>query len=288
MSEHRFGGKWTSEKLEIVRGYLAAYTRALKNQPFKRFYIDAFAGTGERSSTRSRDQMSLDLPDLDAVLKGSARVALEIEPPYDGYIFIEKSKSKAEALGALKAEFPTRAIEVVQEEANAAIQRLCRSTNWRSNRAVLFLDPYGMQVSWETLIAVAATKAIDVWILYPSGMGMNRLLTKDGDIPPEWQQTLDRFLGCTHWRDAFYRVTESTNLFGEMDVDTVREADTAKFEAFFLERLRTIFVGVLDKSVPLINSRGYTMYLLCFACGNPRGAEIALRIAKSTMKKKRA
>jgi three-Cys-motif partner protein len=59
----------------------------------------------------------------------------------------------------LKSEFPNRAIDILNEDANAAVQRICRDTDWRSNRAVLFLDPYGMQVAWETLAAVAATKA---------------------------------------------------------------------------------------------------------------------------------
>ena len=43
---HRFGGDWTTSKLKILGAYLAAYTRALRNQPFKTAYIDAFAGTG--------------------------------------------------------------------------------------------------------------------------------------------------------------------------------------------------------------------------------------------------
>ncbi len=34
------------EKLRILERYLDAYTTALKNQPFKLMYIDAFAGTG--------------------------------------------------------------------------------------------------------------------------------------------------------------------------------------------------------------------------------------------------
>ena len=41
-----FGGSWTQEKLNILRGYLDAYTTALKDQPFKLIYIDAFAGSG--------------------------------------------------------------------------------------------------------------------------------------------------------------------------------------------------------------------------------------------------
>ena len=37
-----FGGPWTQEKLKILERYLDAYTTALKNQPFKLVYIDAF------------------------------------------------------------------------------------------------------------------------------------------------------------------------------------------------------------------------------------------------------
>jgi three-Cys-motif partner protein len=283
MPGHHFGGKWTSEKLEIVRKYLQAYTRVLKNQALNRHYIDAFAGTGDRSARRAKGQMLLDMPELDEITKGSARVAMEIEPPFHSYILIEKSKRKSSALQGVKKEFPARHIEVLNEEANEAIQRICKMTDWRVNRAVLFLDPYGMQVSWETLVAVAATKAVDVWILYPSGMGINRLMTKKGNVPKEWQDTLDRFLGSPEWRTAFYRTKATTDMFGVTTTKLVKEGDTAKFEAYFLNRLRTIFKGVAPRGVPLKNSKGQVMYLLCFACANPAAAELALKIAKSVM-----
>jgi three-Cys-motif partner protein len=287
METHQFGGPWTVEKLDALRAYLVGYVQALKNQPFRRCYIDAFAGTGDRAAKRQEAASLLDLPELDVMTKGSARVALEIEPPFDRYIFIEKRRRRSSALNHLKLEFPNRAIEILNEDANTAVQWICRDTDWRSNRAVLFLDPYGMQVSWETLVAVAATKAIDVWMLYPTGMGLNRLLTKDGDIPSEWQQALDRSLGCRDWREAFYRVEESSDLFGHASTDRVKDASTEKFEAFLLDRFRTIFAGVAPEAVPLRNSRGQVMYLLCFACGNPRGANLAVRIARSVIRKRR-
>jgi hypothetical protein len=43
-----FGGDWTEKKLGVLEKYLTAYTTALKNQPFKKVYMDAFAGTGYR------------------------------------------------------------------------------------------------------------------------------------------------------------------------------------------------------------------------------------------------
>ena len=42
-----FGGPWTTEKLGILEEYLDSYTTALKHQPFRLVYIDAFAGSGE-------------------------------------------------------------------------------------------------------------------------------------------------------------------------------------------------------------------------------------------------
>jgi three-Cys-motif partner protein len=287
METHQFGGPWTVEKLDVLRGYLIGCAQALKNQPFRRWYIDAFAGTGDRAAKRQEAASLLEIPELDVMTNGSARVALEIEPPFDRYIFIEKRRRRSSALEHLKSEFPNCAIEILNEDANAAVQRICRDTDWRSNRAVLFLDPYGMQVSWETLVAVASTKAIDLWMLYPSGMGLNRLLTRRGDIRPEWQETLDRSLGTPSWREAFYRVQETTDLFGHASTDRVKDAGTEKFEAFLLDRLRTIFTAVAPETVPLRNSRGQVMYLLCFSCGNPRGADLAVRIARSVIRKRR-
>ncbi|HTV45910.1 MAG TPA: three-Cys-motif partner protein TcmP [Stellaceae bacterium] len=286
-SQHLFGGAWTVKKLEALKAYLNGYAHALKNQPFNRIYIDAFAGTGDRAAKRRETATLMEIPELDEITKGSARIALEIDPPFYRYIYVEKRQNRSKTLEDLKREFPDRQIEVLTGDANKAVQRICRETDWRKNRAVLFLDPYGMQVSWETLEAVAATKAIDVWMLYPTGMGLNRLLTKDGEIPAEWQQTLDRSLGTTDWQQAFYRVREQNDLFGEPKMELVKDAGTEKFESYLLDRLRRIFVAVAPQTLPLVNSKGQVMYLLCFACGNERGAEIAVRIARSVIKKRR-
>jgi three-Cys-motif partner protein len=128
---HQFGGPWTVEKLNALRGYLIGYAQALKNQPFHRWYIDAFAGTGDRAAKRQEAASLLEIPELDVMTKGSARVALEIEPPFDRYIFIEKRRRRSSALEHLKSEFPNRPIEILNEDANAAVQRICRDTDWR-------------------------------------------------------------------------------------------------------------------------------------------------------------
>jgi three-Cys-motif partner protein len=223
----------------------------------------------------------LDLPEFEAVRKGSARLALEVEPPFHRYVLIERATRRASDLTALKAEFPGREIEIINKDANDAIGEICRTTNWRITRGVVFLDPYGLQVSWATLVAISKTESLDAWILFPTGIGLNRLLKKDGNLPQEWEDTLDRFLGMKEWRSEFYTIEETRDLFAGSQAKTIKSASAEKFEKFILARLRTIFPVVMGKGVALTNSKGQTMYLLCFVSANrsPKVKTLAIRLA---------
>jgi three-Cys-motif partner protein len=292
---HQFGGDWTTAKLDVIAKYLASYTAALKNQPsrehpFVKGYIDAFAGTGYRDARRD-DQpgQTLLLPDLaeqapQALLDGSARVALKSSPPFDRYVFIERSPGRCEQLYSLKEEFPELAsrISVRQGDANLEIQDLCKK-NWQFHRAVLFLDPYGMQVDWTTIQAIAGTRAIDLWVLFPLGIGVNRLLTKSGDIPASWRQRLTLLFGADAWYDEFYRVETIDTLLGPED--RVVKASIETIGRYFNERLKSIFPAVAKEPKVLRNSSNSPLYLLCFAAGNPNGGTIALKIANHLLTK---
>lgn len=289
---HRFGGDWTEQKLGVLGKYLSAYTTALKNTPFRKIYIDAFAGTGDRDVSKAADaggpeQVELfaesDEPNRRALLDGSARIALRAEPRFDQYIFIEKSRERCAALERLKTEFPAlaRDVEIRQSDANDEIRELCK-TSWRAQRAVLFLDPYGMQVEWNTIEAIAQTRAIDLWLLFPLGIGVNRLLTKSGDVPAAWRRRLDLLLGTRDWEEEFYRVELKPDLFGD-EVQRVEKATVASIGKYFNRRLSQIFAGVAEPAA-LRNSTNSPMYLLCFAVGNEKGRPIAQRIANYLLK----
>jgi len=289
--QHVFGGDWTAKKLEVVAKYLGAYTRALKNQPFEKVYIDAFAGTGYRSLAREAEsggEQAL-FPDFDdeaseALLDGSAAQALRTIPPFDRYIFVEQHGRRCEQLEILRSDFPQLAdrIEIQRAEANQALVALSHE-DWRHRRAVVFLDPYGMQVEWTTIEQLAATQAIDLWILVPIGIGASRLLKRSGAIPPEWQRRLDRFLGTSTWFDELYAVVPQQSLFGDEKDQLVRPTVEA-IGQYFNKRLGTVFPTVAEYPGALFNSRNCPLYLLCFAASNPRGAKIAVRIANSLLR----
>jgi three-Cys-motif partner protein len=290
-----FGGGWTELKLGMLDKYLAAYAKVMMNQPFERFYIDAFAGTGYREAGRAEPDSGFFAPELaedepQDFLDGSARIALRIQPPFHRYVFVEQSARRFTELLKLKEEFPTLAdrMKFIQGDSNCVLRDLCGRWNSRKMRGVLFLDPFGMQVDWTTLEAVARTQAIDVWILFPVGIGVNRLLPRDGKVPDAWRTRLNRVFGTTDWYDAFYRPARIKGFF---DAEP-RMVKTGSFNAiaeYYQERLRTVFPAVAENPRVLTNSRRTPLFLLCFAVGNPspKAKEAAMRIAQHILGKGR-
>lgn len=278
---------WTEAKLQILEKYLHAYTTILSKRrgQFKFAYIDAFAGTGDRKVTKTSNAPQFLLPEFEEpetreFLDGSAVKALKVEPKFETCIFIEKSKKRFDRLQSkLKTEFPDRDIRFRNEDANAVIQQIC-SKNWSEHRAVLFLDPYGMQVSWQTIENIARTKAIDLWILFPLGVAVNRLLKKDGQIDESWKNRLDTIFGTDDWFNHFYIQERQAGLFEESA--TLKK--TASFETigkYFIQRLQTIFPYVAKNPYRLLNSSNNPLYLFCFAANNAT----ALKIAEDILKK---
>jgi three-Cys-motif partner protein len=294
MTEHTFGGNWTEVKLGRLAEYLIAYRaifrKNVRAQYFKTWYVDAFAGTGSRSSpdvpSKSPDLFHDVYEDADTkkYRAGSAQIALGLPSPFDRYLFIEKSKSRVDAL---KATIKTNHINLFSRcdfqhgDANEVLKVWCKERDWHKERAVVFLDPYGMQVEWATIQALAETKAIDLWYLFPLGVGVARLLKRDGNIEESWQKRLDLLFGTSDWRSRFYEIQTTRDLFG--DHETVeRTATVENIRQFINERLLSCFAAAA-KGLVLKNSKSSPLYLLCFAAANERGAPVALRIAKNIM-----
>ena len=223
---------------------------------------------------------------MDSFLDGSARIALQVEPRFHKYIFIEKDPNRFAELQKLKEEFPHLAedIKLENKDANSFLKGLCQGPSWKNHRAVLFLDPFGMQVTWDTIEAIGQTQAIDLWLLFPLGVAVNRILTKSGRISPTWRNKLDEMFGASDWYDVFYRKSKTQNLFGEEEV-TEKIGDFDSISQYFVNRLNTVFAGVAPNPLPLYNSRKNPIFVLCFAVGNPKGKYPALRIARHILEK---
>ncbi len=290
-SEHHFGGDWTKTKLEVLRKYLCAYTTILSSKPYFRFaYIDAFAGTGYIHNKKESTPRLIEY-DEEAVeyIKGSAKVALECKPGFHKYIFIEKDEDKVNALlDVIKNEHAEMGdegkVSVMKGDANVEIRKICKAVDWRKRRAVIFLDPYGMEVEWQTIETIAQTKAIDLWILFPLGVSVNRLLKNDGNISESWSVMLDKIFGTHEWYERFYRKRGQQTLFGTEE-KIEKTANFDKIAQFYIERLKTIFPGVVEKPIYLYNSMNNPIFLFCFAAANEKGSKLAIKIANDIMRR---
>lgn len=250
--EHEFGSDDTDTKLRLVRDYLSAYATALRPKFNHLWYIDAFAGTGSRSvkhPARPGDFIGgVEQAEWVEKRPGSARIGLDITPAFDRVILMDSKPRHIAALEALKVEHPHRDIHVVPGDCNRFIQDQLANTNWASKRAALFLDPYGMEVEWATLKAIASTEAIDVWYLF-SLEGLYRNAAHDiNDVDQVKRAALTKLLGTDEWERELYSVHQPpTDLFDYTPPEERRRnADVAGLEAYVTRRLREIFPMVLD------------------------------------------
>lgn len=271
-------GPWAGEKLNALGQYLNFYTTVLKKQGHwlrGTTFFDAFAGAG-LARVRTRDPKSLpeglfssDIGAAEiAFLKGSPRVSLDIANPFTRYIFVDRDPGRVAELNALKLEYEgKRDVTVQQNDANAALRDwLASPIDWRVHRAVVFLDPFGMQVPWKSIDALAATKAIEVLINFPFGMAVNRLLTRSGSIDATWQASLDQFFGSRDWRTIVYE--ETRDLFGSRR-NKVDDAG-GQIVRWYRDRLQKVF-GHVSTARLIRNTRGNPLYYLIWAGPNATG-----------------
>ena len=277
----QFGGQWTREKLAILKGYLDAYTTALKDKPFSLMYIDAFAGTGG-INTRSKD------PDAESFLKGSARIAIEVDgKPFDKLVFVENDADKCCKLRSLKGEHPSRDIEVHESDANRFLRDM--QYDWKHSRGVLFLDPFATTVEWTTIEAIAKAGALDTWLLFPVS-AIARMLPQTvrlDDMLPGLADRLTRIYGDEGWRGLYERETGLFD-FPEDVAFHVREKGVRGLLNIYKENLGKLFgKGLLPDSKTLVNSNNSVLFEFIFCVGNPspRVINLASGIAEHLINK---
>jgi three-Cys-motif partner protein len=287
VTTQQFGSAHTERKLQAVQKYLSAFTTALKKQSFDLLYIDACAGSG--SSTVRQQEGQGRLIDADDITIGSAVRALDISTPFDRYVLNDAKQENARSLEAIVTEqFPDLRdrVTVMQSDANHALIALCESTNWRKSRAVVFLDPFGLQLDFSMVSALGRTEAVDLWYLVPV-FGMSRQIKADGSILEPGGSRIDRLLGTTEWRNgAAVEEPGEKDLFGIVQPTVRKVANSAWFEQVAIQQLRSVFAGgVLDATLPL-GRNGLHEFSLVFACANPRpqANELAKRLAAAVLK----
>ncbi|MGB2613196.1 MAG: three-Cys-motif partner protein TcmP [Phycisphaerae bacterium] len=269
MSGVRFDqvGYWTEVKLNILRDYSKAYATILsKQKSIKHFaYIDGFAGVGTHISKSTGQE-----------IEGSPSIALNLEPKFSHYHFIDMDGQRAARLKTLAAGRTD--VTVYTGDCNSILVDKvfpqCRYEDFR--RAPCLLDPYELNPNWHVVKTAGQMKSIEIFLNFMiMDANMNVLWRNRDKVPAAQIERMRAFWGDDSWQDAGY--TTELGLFGDMETKAPNEAVVEAYR----KRLQKIAgFKYVPEPMPMRNSNGAVIYYLFFASHNQAGNKIAGAIFK--------
>lgn len=301
-SKKNWGGRWTEEKLDAFEKYVKAYLTIMNAyrdaNGWMLLYFDGFAGSGTRSQEEEVLEMqeALDLFGREVtsedfnVYQGAAERVVKIESDnirsFDHYYFVDKNEENCYALQEKLASYETIGKKhYLPKDANEAVKMLASTLhNYNNCKALAFLDPFGMQIDWTSIASLKAL-SVDLWILVPTGVIINRLLERKVDQQRglAHAEKLEAFFGMSEAeiKAFFYTEKQVPTLFGDDEtVITKAENSIRKIAQLYVERLKSIFPYVTEDPMVLYNNHNVPIFHLVFAAKNKTAMKIAQDIIK--------
>jgi len=283
-----WGGNWTELKLNAFEKYVNAYLKIMKKQKEKykgwpaTIYFDGFAGSGNREKYREdslQSIQSLFLKNTEykelTIYKGSAERVLSLEEKFDYYYFVDIEEESINTLkdSLINKSLVTNNCNFICNDVNIELKKLSKELD-KTKAALVFLDPFGMQIDWES-IKFLRDKRVDLWILLPSGVIVNRLLDNEGKII--YKEKMARFFGLRseEIKNIFYKKVHQNTLFGENEVIKKIDNSIEKISTTYIKQLKNIFHFVTENPLILINSKNVPIYHFIFATNNKTAYKIA-------------
>lgn len=297
-----WGGKWTEEKLDAFEKYVKAYLTIMNKHRnaygWKLLYFDGFAGSGTRNQEDEEQEVKIaydlfeeeiTIEDLN-VYEGAAERVVKIETSkirsFDHFYFVDKNEESCKALQEKLESYNTNGKKhFLTKDANDAVNMLANTLRKNNDcKALAFLDPFGMQIDW-TSIETLKDLSVDLWILVPTGVIINRLLERKIDQQKGLAHAdkLQMFFGMPEdeIKSSFYTEELMPTLFGEETFITKTKNSIRKIAQLYIKRLKGVFPYVTEDPLVLFNNHNVPIYHLVCASKN----KTALKIAQDIINK---
>lgn len=272
----KWGGDWTADKMDIFLKYSIAFLEIMKNQKFKILYFDGFAGSGE-----------IKRQGIEKEVEGTAMevLALSSGKEFDFYYLVELDREKAELLRErVEKKFPGKSgrVHIVDKDCNERLVAFAEFMKRNRNyRALGFLDPFGMRISYSSLKNFEKL-GCDMWILFPSGIGVNRMLPRnEARMSDAWYSRISDVTGLSveEIKNEFYRQSEQLSLFGQPPLQK-KPGSIDQIVQIYRAQLNKIWEYV-SEPFAMKNSTNSVMFHFLLASQNKNAAKIANDIIKS-------
>jgi three-Cys-motif partner protein len=268
-------GIWSEVKLAIIKEYASAYTTIMEAHRRERIrslrwiYIDAYAGPGYHLSKTSGE-----------LVEGSPLIALNTNPPFHEYHFIDTESRRAKQLRKLAGERAD--VFIYGEDCNDVLLRevFPRAQYGDYGRALCLLDPYNINLTWQVIEAAGKARSVEIFMNLMI-MDINRNAMRrnpDKSIQSKTDQ-LTRLLGDESWREAGY--STDRNLFNEPE-----KVSNEEFAEAFRQRLvEKAGFKYVPAPMPMKTKSNSTIYYLYFASQKPAAAHIVSEIFEKYRRK---
>lgn len=253
-------GAWGEKKYKLVGGYCDIFTTGMRYKWGKLVYIDLFSGSGYAR-----------IKDTNKIVKSSALISLSIPNKFDKYIFCEADEAKLSALKSrVEREFPDIDVEYVLGDSNENISKIVsivpKHTDTQGILRFCFVDPFSLNLKFETIYKLSRVGKIDFLILLALLMDANRNFVY---YVEENSKKIDEFISDTNWRIPFKN-------------GDVRSEDFIKFlsDKYDVNMKNLGYVEPVHKHRVKIDNKNIPLYYLAFYSKNPRGNDFFKKVEK--------
>jgi three-Cys-motif partner protein len=231
---------WSKVKHHIIEKYLSAYTTILRTQPWARAwkYYDAFSGAG----------VAVDVDSDELVAAGALR-ALEVEPRFSEYHFIDSNPRKLEILERLARGRSD--VHIHRGDYRDILPRLLTQCRYEDfTRGLCLLDPYGLSVDYALLEEIAAMKSVEIFFNFML-VSANRNVLWNVDpatLSPRRKALMTRVWGHDRWPEELYE--KQPGLFGA----TAKTLSNERVIAAYRRRLHEAGFKYVPEPIAMKNS----------------------------------
>lgn len=183
-------GGWAQTKYRLISLYDSLFSTGMKDKWDVRFYLDLYAGAGYNK-----------IRGTSTIVLGSPLLAVNVEHPFDKYIFCEESVEKLNALKQRTERMsPNADVTYIPGNCNAKVNEILKAIPRGSKElkvlGLCLVDPYDLGIKLETLRALS-NRFVDFLCLLALDMDARRNYQRY--IEPD-SKKVDEFLADPEWR----------------------------------------------------------------------------------------
>ncbi len=276
----RKNGIWGKEKLSFLDEFVPAALQATgagKHPKLQRWYVDLFAGPGRNVDTKANEEF-----------EGSAIRVLPMSAQSDARVhfthavLVNKDKEDQAALAARvdqlratdRCPVPQKNLEMLTADANRVVHRIMRGID-QSAYVLVFADiTRPSHWPWTSVQALKAHrhKSVDFYMLFPSGMALQRMLSYNDRTVEESSEKLDAFFGVDSWRQ----------LVADRKTDAQSPELRRRVLELYVDRLRSLGWSHVLVAREIKRTGEALLYHMLYASNHPAGGRIATWSATRT------